>query len=238
MKIKSQFHYEATMAILLSFVGGIFDIYGLYNLNIYAMLHTGNVIKLSTFLIDGNMEMFIATLTIVATFALGILVANLYEYKRKGGNKKELLMITILLLVVTALIPNDQDPGVLSPIKILAGAMFGLEGAFLVHSFVRFGEYTYSATTMTANINRLMTNIFDRIVTKEKKHNKVIAIYLSIFLFFSLGVTFGYIYMKFLPDFNNAFMDLYGYNLLLLLPLACLIHLLLLKEPDNKETLE
>ena len=212
--------------VILSFVGGLLDVYCLFNFGVYAMLHTGNIIKLVTYLLDGNTVMFLDTLFVILAFAAGIYLANVFEDRRGAKNTGGLLRIAILLLAVSALLPNDTPPGELSVLKMIAASVFGFEGAFLVHSFIRFGSYAYSATTMTANINRLVTNIYRRVTTKSRLHSYAIRVYLMIFLCFMLGVGAGYAYLRFLPAFSGGFMGLYGYNLILLLPLACLLLLL------------
>jgi len=231
MDKKRLLRYEAFVAVVLSFIGGIFDVYCLFNFNIYAMLHTGNIIKLVTNLIDGEYAMFLATLLIVLAFAVGIYLANVYEHRRKEKSNKGALVISMLLLLAAAAVPNDTAPGVLSPLKMLASVLLGLEGAFLVHSFIRFGNYSFSATTMTADINRFVTGIYNRISTKDKKHNYSILVYLLIFAFFILGVGMGYAYLSLLPTFSGGFMKLYGYNMLLLLPMLCMVVLLIVPEP-------
>ena len=236
MNKKRLLYYEAFIAIILSFIGGIFDVYCLFNFNIYAMLHTGNIIKLVTNLIDGDIAMFLATLFIVLAFAVGIFLANVYEHHRKDKSNKGLLIISMAILLCAAVVPNDSAPGVLSPLKMVASVLLGFEGAFLVHSFIRFGNYPFSATTMTADINRFVTGIYKRITTKDKKQNYGILVYLLIIAFFILGVGIGYVYLRLLPTFGEGFMKLYGYNLLLLLPLFCMIVLLTVPEPKSDES--
>ena len=236
MDKKRLLRYESFVAIVLSFIGGIFDVYCLFNFNIYAMLHTGNIIKLVTNLIDGEYAMFLATLLIVLAFAVGIYLANVYEHRRKEKGNRGMLIISMLLLLAAAAVPNDTAPGVLSPLKLLASVLLGLEGAFLVHSFIRFGDYSFSATTMTADINRFVTGIYNRISTKDKKHNYGILVYLLIIVFFILGVGAGYTYLHLLPTFGEGFLKLYGYNLLLILPLVCMIVLLTVPEPKDEKS--
>ena len=236
MNKKRLLYYEAFIAIILSFIGGIFDVYCLFNFNIYAMLHTGNIIRLVTNLVDGEYAMSLATFLIVLAFATGIYLANVYERCRREKSRKGLLIISMLLLLAAGAVPNDTAPGILSPLKMLASVLLGLEGAFLVHSFIKFGDYSFSATTMTADINRFVTGIYKRITTKDKKQNYGILVYLFIIAFFILGVGIGYVYLRLLPTFGEGFMKLYGYNLLLLLPLVCMIVLLTVPEPKSDES--
>ena len=219
--------FESITAIVLSFIGGLLDVYCLFNFNIYGMLHTGNVIKLVTNLIDGNIDLFFATLFIILSFAIGIFFANLYEQKRKNKSARGLLIITIVLLFLTILVPNNKEAGTLSFIKYIAALLFGLEGAFILHSFTKFGDYSYSATTMTANINRFVTNIYERVVNKDKTKGYGILNYALIFVAFMSGVAVGYSYMKFMPVFEGGFMGLYEYNFILLIPLLLQIAILI-----------
>ena len=219
---------ESIIAIILSFIGGLLDIYCLFNFNIYGMLHTGNVIKLVTNLIDGNIDMFLATLFIIISFMIGIFLSNLYEQKRKKKSISGLLIIATIILLLIIFVPNDKEAGILSYFKYVAALLFGLEGAFILHSFAKFGDYSYSATTMTANINRFVTNIYERVVNKDKTKGYGILTYALIFIFFMIGVALGYSYMKFIPIFDSGFMGLYEYNFILFIPLSLLIVTLIL----------
>ena len=77
--------------------------------------------------------------------------------------------MSIVILVMAMLIPNDAPQGVLSVVKMIATVLFGLESAFIIYSFASFDEFKFSATTMTVNINRLVTNIYNKSHDKEKR---------------------------------------------------------------------
>ena len=66
-----------------------------------------------------------------------------------------------------------------------------------------------------------------------KKGDGLLA-YALIFVFFMLGVGAGYCYLKFLPVSNSGFMSLYGYNFILLLPIACMIAVLMMTKRITK----
>lgn len=226
--------FESITAIILSFIGGLLDVYCLFNFDMYGMLHTGNIIKQVVYLIDGNYDMFLATLFIIISFAIGIFLANLFDDKVKNKTVSGLLAVTIILLAIIIFIPNDKEAGNLSYIKFIAALLFGLEGAFMLYSFARFGEYSYSATTMTANINRFVSNLYERVVKKDKTKGYSLITYLLIFVLFCLGVGVGYVYLKFMPIFDSGFMGLYEYNFILLLPLTLLIVILVVEIKRNK----
>ncbi len=219
---KKLIDFESVTAIILSFIGGLLDVYCLFNFDIYGMLQTGNLIKLVMNLIDGNITMFLATLSIILSFTIGIFFAILYDQKRKNKSVKGLLIITMVLLLFTIMVPNNSEPRTLSYVKFIATLLFGLEGAFIFHSFARFGDYAFSSTMMTANIKRFVSNIYERVVNKDKTKGYGIFTYFFIILFFLLGVAAGYCYMKFMPRFTEGFMGLYEYNLILFVPLLLL----------------
>ena len=211
--------YDSIVAIILSFIGGILDIYCLINFDLYATLHTGNMIKLATYFIDKDSFMFLTTTLILLSFGIGIYLANVIENRNKKENTRELFIVSIVILVMAMLIPNDAPQGVLSVAKMIAAVLFGLEGAFIIHSFVSFDEFKFSATTMTANINRLVTNIYNKSHDKEKKKSYGISTYIFIFIAFLLGVALGYLYLTHIVFLNNKFLDLYKYNLLIVVPI-------------------
>ena len=74
---------------------------------------------------------------------------------------------------------------------------------------------------MTSNMNRAISNVYDRVTTKDKKYNYGIAIYGFIFFFFILGVSAGYAFFKFVPFPETSFWELYKYNFILLVPILC-----------------
>ena len=129
---------DAVIAVTLSFVGGLLDVYCLYNFNVYATLHTGNMIKLITNLLDGNFAAFFDTLLVLFAFGAGIFLTNIYVSKRKRRNEGEMFLISFVLLLLAFVVPNDGVPGELSAWTRLSATLIGLEGAFLSHSFRRF----------------------------------------------------------------------------------------------------
>ena len=211
--------YDSIVAIILSFIGGILDIYCLINFDLYATLHTGNMIKFATYFIDKDYFMFFTTLLILLSFGIGIYLANIIENRNKKENTKELLIVSIIILIVAMLIPNDAPQGVLSLLKMIAAVLYGLEGAFIIHSFASFDEFKYSATTMTANINRLVTNLYNKSHDKEKKKSYGISTYIFIFIAFLLGAALGYLYLTHITFLENKFLDLYKYNSLIIGPI-------------------
>ena len=76
---------------------------------------------------------------------------------------------------------------------------------------------------MTANINRMVTALHKRVTERDRAQNYVIAVYLLIFMAFTLGVACGYAYMRILPIWDGGFLQWYGHNLILLLPMVCML---------------
>ena len=234
------FNTESMTAIVLSFVGGILDIYCLFNFDFYATMHTGNIIKMVENLIDGKIELFIDTILFILFFIEGLFITNFLEKKTRFNGIKISLVISLIFFTVIALIPNDDPPGDLSVAKMFSACVCGYEGALLIHSFTRFGKYSYSSTAMTSNMNRAVSNVYDRIATKDKTLNYGIVVYALIFIFFVLGVTGGYAYMKLVPFPVSGFWNLYKFNLLLIVPivLICILLLSLKIKKTNKEKTE
>ena len=244
MKEKSFFNLESVTAIILSFVGGILDIYCLFNFDFYATMHTGNIIKMIENLLDGNIEDFIYTILFIVFFLIGLFIANSFEKKRNHIGVRGHILLCLLFFAIIVLIPNDKDPGKMSVFKLISACHCGFLGAILIHSFTKFGNYTYSSTAMTSNMNRAISNIYDRITTKEKKYNYGIAIYGFIFFMFISGVAAGYAFFKFVVFPDTAFWNLYKYNIILLVPILCVSVALIINSKkdtsteDTQETIE
>ncbi|MCR5457339.1 MAG: DUF1275 domain-containing protein [Clostridiales bacterium] len=221
MREKSFFNLESVTAIILSFVGGILDIYCLFNFDFYATMHTGNIIKMVENLIDGNIEDFIFTILFIVFFTVGLFIANSFEKKHNHKGVNGHLIICLVFFVFIFAIPNDNEPGVLSAFKLFSACICGFLGALLIHSFTHFGNYTYSSTAMTSNMNRAVSNVYDRVITKDRKFNYGIAIYGLIFLFFISGVMAGYAFMRLIPFPDTDFWNLYKYNFIILIPIIC-----------------
>lgn len=218
--------WEGLEAVVLSFIGGMLDVYCLDNFNIYATMHTGNTIRLALNIADGNYSVIPEPLMIMIAFAIAIYVANVYESRRGKESLKGMLLIKAVLLIAAIFIPVDDNPMQFSFYDLLSAFVFGFIGAFIIHSFVKFNSNAYSATMMTANINRLMTTVFKRFSTKDKKHNYTILLYVLIILAFMLGVGFCHLYMKnavSITGWNNHF----SRNIVLLIPAVLMLVLVL-----------
>lgn len=235
MNEKTLLKREGIMAICLAFIGGLLDIFCLVNYSVYATMHTGNVIKVVTSIVDQDYKLFFEALLMIIVFIIGLIIANIYEKKRNKKGIRGYLNISLLFLVIAIFIPMDLGPGELSVIKTLSASLYAFEGAILMHSFTSFGSNSYSSTTMTANLNRTVSTIYDRVALKDKKLNFIIVIYILIFISFILGVLLGYLYLKFIPFPESGFLALYGRNMLILLPILIIIICLLMT--NDKRTM-
>ena len=193
--MKDRAKREGVEAVVLSFIGGMLDIYCLDHFNIFATMHTGNTIRFAANLAGGNFSALIEPGMIMIFFGLGIYIANILEKKNENRAERKLLLINTLLLLLAILIPVDDDPLHFTFADLCSASVFGIIGAFLIHSFIRFSTYSYSATMMTANINRLVTTVFRRIDEKDRKYDYAIILYILIILSFMVGVAFCHYYL-------------------------------------------
>ena len=232
---KRSFNLENVIAIILAFVGGMLDVYCLFNFGLYGMMQTGNVIKLVMHLIDGNINMFLVTLLIVFSFVIGLFLAYLIKFLQKQPSTTIFFILAIIVLFCIILVPNDQETGKITSFEYIAALLFGLEGAFIIHAFSNFGNNATSSAMMTANLNRLVNTVFISAKEKDKSYRSVILTYALILISFMLGIAGGYTYLKFIPVINDGFMSLYEYNLILFVPFVLLIVTLLFKLKINKQ---
>ncbi|MCR5732210.1 MAG: DUF1275 domain-containing protein [Sphaerochaetaceae bacterium] len=211
--MKDRAKREGVEAVVLSFIGGMLDIYCLDHFNIFATMHTGNTIRFAANLAEGNFSALLEPGLIMIFFGIGIYIANIYEKKQQNRAERKLLLINSLLLILAILIPVDDDPLHFTFPDFCSASIFGIIGALLIHSFIRFSTYSYSATMMTANINRLVTTVFKRIDEKDRKYNYAIILYILIILSFMVGVAFCHYYL-----INSNSRTSIERNLILLIP--------------------
>ena len=234
MRIKKLFHMDSVIAIILSFVGGILDIYCLFNFDFYATMHTGNIIKMVENFVDGNYIDFLYTVLFILFFIIGLFIANALDKRLISFGHRGFLNVSLLFFVIILLIPNDKEPGEMSILKLISACICGFLGALLIHSFTRFGRYSYSSTAMTSNMNRAVSNVYERITKKDKSLNYGIGVYAFIFLFFVLGVASGYVFMKLVPFPDTKFWNLYSNNLILIVPIFLITSLLVVISNKDK----
>lgn len=218
--MKEKSYRDGIEAVILSFIGGMLDIYCLDHFGIYATMHTGNTIRFAANLAEGNFSQLAEPGLIMLFFALGLYLANVYEKRNGNIAGRKLLLVNALLLLIAIFIPVDNDPNHFTFADLSSASVFGIIGAFLIHSFIRFSTYTYSATMMTANINRLVSTIFRRIDEKDGKYNYAIILYVLIIISFMVGVAFCHYYLIKVRGINSIVR-----NSILLLPTLLMVFL-------------
>lgn len=210
---------EGTQAVILSFLGGLLDVYCKDCFGIYATMHTGNIINLGIDIAEGRFHKIPEPLLIILAFAIGIYAANAYESRRGRRAIGGMLKINTILLCAAVFIPVDENPGLFAWQDLASAVIFGIVGAFMIHTFVRFNSWTYSSTMMTANINRMMTSLYSRIARGEKESGHAVLLYAMIILMFTLGVVLGHAYLSHIPAKTESLGILKTRNLILILPI-------------------
>lgn len=184
--------------IILSFVGGFFDIYCLiYRGGNFCFLQTGNLIYLARDIINSNYPSVYRCLYIFAAFSIGLIIANLLSYLLRKKNKECLIHIILLTIVFFLIIPNyffaKTNTFDWSYIGVFA---LGLVGGILLESF-RFSYLAYTSTMMTNNYKMFMHALLTGVIEKNKGERHKAYIYFLIILAFVLGVLIYTLFYKY-----------------------------------------
>lgn len=182
-------HEQMVFALLLTFVGGFFDSYTFINSHgIFANAQTGNLIFFSIEIANKNYNAALSYLPPVCFFIIGV-IFNEYitsSFKHLSVNRyiNFSLLIQILVLILAYLIPFA----------------FGVDIRPLLISFVCAMQYDgfrtvqripFASIFCTGNLRSASEHLFQYVVLKQKASKGKIFIYVSLILFFLLGVMIG-----------------------------------------------
>ena len=120
----------------------------------------------------------------------------------------------------------------LSFTNVISNMLLSLIGAMLLESFTKLNRKSYTATMMTANLQRMIHSFFKSKEEHDKNELLYGFDYLVIIVLFGLGVMSAYSYFYFLnPNFalNDHYIHTILPNLILFVPILVIVILLILK---------
>lgn len=227
---------------IFAFIGGFLEVFSLVNRGGFSLMQTGNLIYLTIDLIDGKFIEALYYFIIVLSFLGALLTSNVLKNKiRNVDTYRIILMILIIIFIgismFTPLNLSSSDSsfyiGEKSILNTLANVFLSFAGAFLLDGFSNVFNKNFTATMMTANLNRFISSFFK----KNEEENLSLNYGLTI-LSFLFGVLASYgiekiIKMGYSLSFN--YLDTLVYNSLLLIPVLLILVGLFLYKNIKKE---
>lgn len=175
-------------AVFLSLSGGLQDAYTyLFRGKVFANAQTGNIVLLSSNLMDGNWERVLHYLVPLCAFALGVLTAEKMQEHFRNMQRlhwRQLVVLgEVLLLFLVGFLPQEQN--------LLANAIVSFACAMQVQAFRKVHGYPFASTMCIGNLRSGM----DALVAFGHSHDKNALWkslhYFAIIFIFALGAGIG-----------------------------------------------
>ena len=187
-KHRGQMSESFLTAVFLSLSGGLQDAYTyLFRGKVFANAQTGNIVLLSSNLMDGNWERVLHYLVPLCAFALGVLTAEKMQEHFRNMQRlhwRQLVVLgEVLLLFLVGFLPQEQN--------LLANAIVSFSCAMQVQTFRKVGGYSYASTMCIGNLRSGTAALSVYCREKRPEQLKQALYYFGIIFFFAIGAGGG-----------------------------------------------
>ena len=175
-------------AVFLSLSGGLQDAYTyLFRGKVFANAQTGNIVLLSSNLMDGNWARAVHYLVPLCAFALGVLTAEIMRERFRDLQQlhwRQLVVLgEVVLLFVVGFLPQEQN--------LLANAMVSFSCAMQVQAFRKVDGYAFASTMCIGDLRSGMEALCVWRKTRDIKAKDRMLRYFGIILLFAIGAGIG-----------------------------------------------
>lgn len=221
-------HFQASESnltiALLTMSGGLQDAYTYINRGgVLANAQTGNIVRMSQHILDGDAHGFLRFLAPVLAFGTGVFIAeeihthverrakertHLTEERRKRLHWRQLVvLVEVVLLLATAFIPHSLD--------FLANILVSFSCAMQVQTFRKVHGLAYASTMCIGNLRSCFEALHRFRTTRELEFLVKTGEYLFMITIFGIGAALGIVLSR--------IYDAYGILLSCLLLLASFV---------------
>ena len=187
-KHRGQMSESFLTAVFLSLSGGLQDAYTyLFRGKVFANAQTGNIVLLSSNLMDGNWERVLHYLVPLCAFALGVLTAEKMQEHFRNMQRlhwRQLVVLgEVLLLFLVGFLPQEQN--------LLANAIVSFSCAMQVQAFRKVNGYACASTRCIGDLRSGVEALCVWSRTRDPKAKDRMLRYFGIILLFALGSGIG-----------------------------------------------
>ena len=187
-KHRGQMSESFLTAVFLSLSGGLQDAYTyLFRGKVFANAQTGNIVLLSSNLMDGNWERVLHYLVPLCAFALGVLTAEkMQEHFRNMQRlhwRQLVVLCEIVMLFVVGFFPQEWN--------LVANALVSFACAMQVQTFRKVNGYAFASTMCIGNMRSGMDSLCSWVLNRNPAALKKSFYYWGIILLFALGAGLG-----------------------------------------------
>lgn len=178
------------MAYLLTLVGGYLDAYTYFvRGGVFANAQTGNIIKLSIALANGESGLYLRYLVPICAFTLGLIVAlsikELFERHHIPLVRRTILAIEMLGLIVVGFIPLGDEW------NIVANSIVSFVASLQYETFTTFRGEAIMTTMGTGNLRKFVDALFLGWVHQDMEKFLRAGLFLTITFAFTGGAVLG-----------------------------------------------
>ena len=175
-------------AVFLSLSGGLQDAYTyLFRGKVFANAQTGNIVLLSTNIMDGRWDKVLHYLVPLCAFALGVLAAEKmrehFQAMQRLHWRQLVLVVEILLLFWVGFLPNTLD--------LAANALVSFACAMQVQAFRKVHSYPFASTMCIGNMRSGMESLVVYFHLHDRKILYKALHYFGVILLFAVGAGLG-----------------------------------------------
>ena len=187
-KHRGQMSESFLTAVFLSLSGGLQDAYTyLFRGKVFANAQTGNIVLLSSNLMDGNWERVLHYLVPLCAFALGVLTAEKMQEHFRNMQRlhwRQLVVLgEVLLLFLVGFLPQEQN--------LLANAIVSFACAMQVQAFRKVDGYAFASTMCIGDLRSGVEALCIWRKTHEPQARDRMLRYFGIILLFAIGAGIG-----------------------------------------------
>ncbi len=188
MQRSKQMSESIELGIILAMAGGFMDAYSyMCRDRVFANAQTGNMLLFGIYIAEGNWNMAVRYLFPVASFAVGIAIADIVKIKSKDKSKLHWRQITVLFEVVILLLVSMMS----TQMNLLANSLTSLACGIQVESFRKIRGNGIATTMCIGNLRSATQNVCEYWHTKDRQKAEKGFLYFGIIVCFVVGAVFG-----------------------------------------------
>lgn len=174
--------------LLLAFSGGFQDAYTyMVRDNVFANAQTGNVVLMSTYLMQGLWQKGLMYLFPLFSFMAGIFISdNIRFYLKDTGKlhwRQGIVLAEAVIMLAAALLPQNYN--------MLCNCLISFSCALQVQSFTKVHGNVYASTMCIGNIRSGVASLAGFLRSKDSKYIRKAGDYFAVILVFAIGAGIG-----------------------------------------------
>ena len=174
--------------LILAFSGGFQDAYTyMVRDNVFANAQTGNVVLMSTYLMQGLWQRGLMYLFPLFSFMAGIFISDnvgfYYRNAKKIHWRQGIVAVEAVIMLIAAFLPQN--------LNMLCNCLISFSCALQVQSFKKVHGNVYASTMCIGNIRSGVVSFSKYLKTRDVRDIRKAGDYFAVIVTFAIGAGFG-----------------------------------------------